>query len=207
MNVDAKIEALQDVLLTDAEAMAEAVERNHTAMAGEFLVRIQKTASLILKERTKAGSHTRSTSAFRALKPPIKIVFDSNGEEWKGELTCPASMHATDITIITRGHDLEDVWSRLRLHARELARDEELAGPFEKAEYFKSLKWLDDHRREYADKWVALMGGKLVASADNRIELEKLLEDNNDPGALLVTQVVDPATMVSRTTDGDEPHG
>lgn len=207
MNQDAKIEAIQALLVADAETWAEAMQAGHTAMAGEFMNRVKLAAQALLKERTSAGSHTRDTSAFRALKPPIKIVFESNGEEWKGELTCPASMHATDITIITRGHDLEDVWSRLRLHARELARDEELAGPFEKAEYFKSLKWLDDHRKEYAGKWVALMGDKLVAISGDRLALEKLLEDNNEPGALLVTQVVDPATMVSRTTDGDEPHG
>ncbi|MGH9719212.1 MAG: DUF5678 domain-containing protein [Bryobacteraceae bacterium] len=31
----------------------------------------------------------------------------------------------------------------------------------------KEMKWIHDHRKEYADKWVALDGDQLIAAADD----------------------------------------
>jgi hypothetical protein len=39
-----------------------------------------------------------------------------------------------------------------------------------------SVKWFQEHREQYAGKWLAIRNGKLLAAADSREELSKELD-------------------------------
>ncbi len=52
-----------------------------------------------------------------------------------------------------------------------------------------SMDWVAAHAKTYRGQWVAVSHGKLVASASSLEELDEMIEDEEDPGSILVTKV------------------
>lgn len=183
---DERIERLQIALLADADMMASALERGDTAMAGEFLIRVEKGACAINRERTLAMAHQayvaskpefagkyqpmpelrireRPPSAFRTLVPPFTILFERSpsGDEYRATLTCAESTGgATDLTMISTKKDPEACFASLKFHAADLAEDDEGHG-WTREDTVEALLWVDRNRDKYIGKFVALRRGDL----------------------------------------------
>lgn len=92
------------------------------------------------------------------------------------------TQEAADYLKVSRGYlvrmiDIGDIPSRMvgnqrRLKVSDVLLYEKKMGkivkpPIEMRDMSKDMKWLSEHRKEYAGKWVAVYEDRLIASGDN----------------------------------------
>jgi excisionase family DNA binding protein len=112
------------------------------------------------------------------------------------------------VKVIDRG-DLPSrlVGSHRRVKVKDLLQYEQLlnerkrgrvvAPPVKMRDMSKDMKWLADHRSEYAGKWVAIYEGRLIAACDTAAEAHRAKDKAGLPQTL-VTYIEEPLPQGTR---------